>query len=40
MSYSHRMQRNLIQTSYFAPRGKARMYDYKLISIYIHFLIK
>ena len=27
MSYSHRMQRNLIQTSYFAPRGKARMYD-------------
>ena len=27
MSYSHRMQRNLIQTSYFAPRGKSRMYD-------------
>ena len=27
MSYSHRMQRNLIQTSYFAPRGRARMYD-------------
>ena len=27
MSYSHRMQRNLIQTSYFAPRGKDRMYD-------------
>jgi len=27
MSYSHRMQRHLIQTSYFAPRGKARMYD-------------
>ena len=27
MSYSHRMQRNLIQTSYYAPRGKARMYD-------------
>ena len=27
MSYSHRMQRNLIQTAYFAPRGKARMYD-------------
>ena len=27
MSYSHRMQRNLIQTAYFAPRGRARMYD-------------
>ncbi len=27
MSYSHRMQRHLIQTSYFAPRGKSRMYD-------------
>ena len=27
MSYSHRMQRNLIQTSYFAPRGRDRMYD-------------
>ncbi len=27
MSYSHRMQRNLIQTTYFAPRGRARMYD-------------
>ena len=27
MSYSHRMQRHLIQTSYFAPRGKDRMYD-------------
>ncbi len=27
MSYSHRMQRNLIQTSYFAPRGRTRMYD-------------
>ena len=27
MSYSHRMQKNLIQTAYFAPRGRARMYD-------------
>ena len=27
MSYSHRMQRNLIQTAYYAPRGRARMYD-------------
>ena len=27
MSYSHRMQRHLIQTSYFAPRGRDRMYD-------------
>ena len=27
MSYSQRMQRNLIETSYFAPRGRARMYD-------------
>ena len=27
MSYSQRMQKNLIQTSYFAPRGRARMYD-------------
>ncbi len=27
MSYSYRMQRNLIQTSYFAPRGRDRMYD-------------
>ena len=27
MSYSHRMQQHLIQTSYFAPRGKSRMYD-------------
>ena len=27
MSYSNRMQKNLIQTTYFAPRGRARMYD-------------
>lgn len=27
MSYSHRMQKNLIQTAYFAPRGRARIYD-------------
>ena len=27
MSYSHRMQKNHIQTEYFAPRGRARMYD-------------
>ena len=27
MSYSQRMQRSLIETSYFAPRGRERMYD-------------
>ena len=27
MSYSQRMQRNLIETVYYAPRGRARMYD-------------
>ncbi len=27
MSYSQRMQGSLIETSYYAPRGRARMYD-------------
>lgn len=27
MSYSHRMQKSLIQTSFFAPRGHNRIYD-------------
>lgn len=27
MSYSHRMQKSLIQSSFFAPRGRARIYD-------------
>ena len=27
MSYSQRMQRNLIETAYYAPRGRERMYD-------------
>lgn len=27
MAYSQRMQRNLIETVYFAPRGRERMYD-------------
>lgn len=27
MSYSHRMQKSLIQSSFFAPRGRNRIYD-------------
>lgn len=27
MPYSHRMQRSLIETSFFAPRGRPRIYD-------------
>jgi len=37
MSYSHRMQKSLIQASFFAPRGRARIYDLgmQIASLYL-----